>query len=33
MKATLKQRLFKAAILSTLVVAFALSFAGYHAGG
>jgi hypothetical protein len=28
MKATLKQRLFRAAILSTLVIAFALSFAG-----
>jgi hypothetical protein len=28
MKATLKQRLFKAAILFTLVITFALGFAG-----
>jgi hypothetical protein len=29
MKGSFKQRLFKAAVLSSLVVAFALSFAGH----
>jgi hypothetical protein len=33
MKATLKERLFKAAVLSSLVIAFALSFAGFRSGG